>query len=77
VVGHIGMHGSDDAELISMSGGFAKQVADHESAFAAGAKSPWRRVKGSGGAFCGEVSGGDFFTAAALEFGFVVECVDV
>lgn len=77
MIGDISVHGANNAEFIGVCGCFAEQVADHEPAFPAGSESPGRRIQGAGGPFGGEVSGGDFFTAASLQFGFVVERVDV
>ena len=77
MIGDIGGHGADDAEVIGVLGGVMEEFADFEAAFTVAGEFEGRAEGGAGGSFCFESVEGDRFAVLFREFRFWIEGVDL
>lgn len=76
MIGHLGLHGADDGDVVDVCGGFGKEFADFDSGLPVGSKAERRREGGTGFAF-GQQVVGDCAVAEAGESWFGIERIDV
>ena len=77
MIGDIGVHGADDAEVVGAGGDVGEDVGDFEAALAVALELVWRPHEGAGLAFGAEVFARHGLAMEAVEFGFGVEGVDL
>lgn len=77
MIGDIGVHGADDAEVVGAGGDVGEDVGDFEAALAVALELVGRPHEGAGLAFGAEVFARHGLAMEAVEFGFGVESVDL
>lgn len=73
----VGVHRTDDQEVVRAFGDVGKEVANVEATLAVFRKGERGTEGRAGGALCFEVACGEWFAVESGEFGFGVEGVDV
>jgi hypothetical protein len=76
MVGDLGIHGTDDGDVIDVLGGTLEEFADREAGFTVVSEAEWGGKASAGAAFCEEVVG-DGAVLEAAQCGFGVEGIDV